>query len=278
MPKNPKLTRTIRAEVTQEHFDAWERCRKGTGKNRQQFMALAADNLDLLILELEPLGSTTAPATALGTTLIVQLEPDRRIHVTTRQAQPKRFKEKLLPKAPECRLDIDESTKKRDILYHSSHEAEVRVYLAECPKGGKNERETHKPVRGKYTTKRDKALNACEAILAGHSGPMSIDELYPLVRAAGWEPSKKDFSVKCTLRGFLQGSPLFELDLKMDTVSLVKVDPPTVDDYIEVEELLARAGEEGEPSTVKEEPPTVEEDSTLKPKSIASFFPSWAKS
>lgn len=242
MSKTPKLPKTVRAEVSQARYDAFMVCMVKNHLTKQKLMAILIDSIPLILelslglsLEDDPtpcLAITPAPRA----TEVVQL--DRRIHINTRQEG--RFK-KLLLEVPGCQLDVDKSLGKRDLLYPSSRESAVLAFLANCPKGSRRERErereTHTPAR-KYVTQRVKALDACAVILANHSG-MTIDDLYPLVKAAGWA-SPKDFSAKCTLRKSLQESPLFNFNRNTDTVSLAKVDPPKVE------------------------------------KDLASFFPNWA--
>ena len=229
MSKTPKLPKTVRAEVSQARYDAFMVCMVKNHLNRQQLMAILIDSIPLILelslglsLEDDPtpcLATTPAPRA----TEVVQL--DRRIHINTRQEG--RFK-KLLLEVPGCQLDVDKSLGKRDLLYPSSRESAVLAFLANCPKGSRKERETRKPVRNTYTTKRMRALSACGVILADHS-EMSIDDLYPLVRATGWD-SPKDFSAKCTLRKILKEDPLFNFNRDTDIVSLAKVDPPPVEE------------------------------------------------
>jgi len=200
------------------------------------------------------------PALAVGIVEVIE-ETRVRLHITTRQLARLKDLQELVPGC--C---VNDATR-RDLTYPLRFEAVVFEFLANCPKGSKNEAKrprrtrvytkidpTAKPglkaakkERAKYESKHVRIITEAEKVLT--SGPKSLDELFSILRVRDQVPGGKD--PKPLLRSLLTQSGRFTYDRLSKVVSIRQPEPTE----LEVDDIISEM-------MIEEPPPVVEVETT----------------
>lgn len=184
-----------------------------------------------------------------------------RIHINVRQHD--RFGRLCLLVAG-CRLDVDKSIGKRDLLYPPDKEAEVRHWMSICPTGGKKksglEVTDSESTRGPYDTRSRKMFRTIMTTLSGQTLPMSIPDLHEVLKGNDCAP--KGFSQKPDLRKFIEECPSIVFDKDNDICYLAKASP-TLEETVSMQETIQAS----------EKISSVEEENKSASLKVPSFFP-----
>lgn len=263
--------KTVRAELDQKLYQIYEMTRIRYDMNKQPFLLrvvrewLAANGIDLSsvdapVVKRERKAKRGRKAMAPNPILIgTEINLDR-IHINVRQLARLNKLE-----VEGCYTDVDDSIKKRDLLYPPDKEAEVRAWMASCPTGGKKKSEgKSESKRGPYNTLSRRMFSVIMDTLSNQTLPMSIKDLHEVLTEKGCAPN--GHSQKSDLRIFIKeecSSIVFDKD--NDICYLANVETP-IDSGPTLEETVSMQ------ETIQEKAPVEDETKAASPK-VPSYFP-----